>query len=154
MTRRAVAWVIIVVTAFGSLGIAAFDDVVPRTEAERTQALAQRFACPECDGQSVADSNAAVAANIRELIRSEVAAGSTDDEIRDRLLRAYGTDVLLNPPATGVSLLIWVLPALVVVGGVGAFVSIALRRRSDTLATDDDRRLVDAALRSDDRGGA
>ncbi len=154
MTRRSLAWLIIVLTAAASLGVAAFDDVVPRTETERTQALAQRFACPECDGQSVADSNAAVAANIRELIRSEVAAGSTDDEIRDRLLRAYGTDVLLNPPATGVSLLIWVLPALVVVGAVGAFVSIALRRRSDTLATDDDRRLVDAALHGSDRGEA
>ncbi|MDA3038538.1 MAG: cytochrome c-type biogenesis protein CcmH [Actinomycetota bacterium] len=148
MTRRSMAWVIIVLLAIASLGVAAFDDGVPRTEAERTQALAQRFACPECDGQSVADSNASVAANIRELIRSEVAAGATDDEIRDRLLRAYGTDVLLNPPATGVSLLIWVLPAVVVVGAVGALVSIALRRRTHTLSTDDDRRLVDAALRT------
>ncbi len=147
-------WVIIALVALGSLSVAAFDDVGPRTEAERSQALAQRFACPECDGQSVADSNAAVAANIRELIRSEVAAGATDDEIRDRLLRAYGTDVLLNPPAGGVSLLIWVLPAVVVVGAVGAFVSVALRRRTDTLATDDDRRLVDAALRDADRDGA
>mgnify|MGYP001817686531 CR=1 FL=1 len=127
------------------LVVAAVDDGAPRTEVERIQALNEAFACPECDGQSVAESNAAVAANIRDFIRQQVAAGEDDDTIRDRLIASYGSDVLLRPPSDGVSALIWILPVVVVVAG-GAAVVASIRRRGQALTvTDEDRRLVAAA---------
>lgn len=144
--NRLVAWICLGLASITFLGIAAFDSGGPREGAERVQYLSSIYACPQCDGQSVAESNAAVAETIRDRIRVKVGNGATDQEIRDELIRAYGTGVLLTPPAEGISLLIWILPVAVVVGGVAAVVTI-LRRRNDGLrdATDDDRDLVAAA---------
>lgn len=144
--NRPLSWIMLGVLAIALLGIATFDSGGPREGEERVQYLSSIYACPECDGQSVSESNAAVAANIREFIRVKVGSGATDQEIRDELIRSYGTRVLLTPPAEGISLLIWILPAIVVVGGSAVVVTI-LRRRSGGLreATDDDRRLVATA---------
>lgn len=146
--KRLASWALVGSIVVVCLGIAALDDAGPRTEAERVQTLSQTFACPECDGQSVADSNAAVASNIRDFLRAQVADGVPDDEIRDRLVEAYGSDVLLTPPSSGVSLIVWVLPALVVVLAVGAFVAVVLRGRSTDQATEDDRLLVASARKA------
>ncbi len=103
------------------LSIAAFGQGTPTAE-ERIAELNQSYACPVCDGQAVSESNAPVAATIREFIRTEVARGASDDEIRDGLVARYGGEVLLRPPSSGVSTLLWVLPVVVLVtGGVGAW---------------------------------
>ncbi len=140
-------WLAIAVLGVACLSIAAFDDG-SRTDDERVQDLSARYACPTCDGQSVAESNAAVAATIREFIAVEVANGTPDDEIRDQLVASYGTGVLLNPPSEGVSALIWILPVAVLVGGSAVVVN-SLRRddMGALVATDDDRALVEEALR-------
>lgn len=147
--QRTLSWVLLAVASCVLLGIATFDDGGPRTNEERVQHLSTVYACPQCDGQSVAESNAAVAATIRDSIRVKVGAGATDQEIRDELIRAYGTDVLLTPPAEGVSLLVWILPVLVVVGGGALVASILLRRdQSSRTATDEDQELVAKARES------
>lgn len=120
----------------------------PPTAEERIQSLSEQYACPACRGQSVAESNAAVAVNIREFIRNEVTAGATDTEIRDELVRAYGGEVLLTPPSDGVGVLVWMLPVVVLAGGcliVGSAVLGAGRRGVDP--TDDDERLVEELRR-------
>ncbi len=141
-----VRWLLLAVVASGLLSIAAFDQS-EMTDDERVEAMTSRFACPQCDGQSVAESNAAVAATIRDYIRVQVAAGATDEEIRDQLIVSYGSGVLLNPPADGVSALIWVLPVLVLVGGTTALV-VSVRRSDlgDGRATAADTELVADAL--------
>lgn len=141
-TRR-LSWVGLAVSAVALLMIAAFGDRDPVTGPERVQALSETFACPECAGQSVAESNAAVAATIREFVRDEVAAGSSDTEIRDVLLERYGTDVLLNPPAEGFASLIWILPVMVMVLGTGGLIAVVKRRPTGArTATDADAALV------------
>ena len=130
--QRRLAWIGLAVSALVLLSVAAFGDQDPTTDPERVQALSESFACPECDGQAVAESNAAVAANIREFIRDEVAAGSSDTEIRDALLESYGTDVLLNPPAEGFSALVWILPVVVMVLGTAGLVAVIRRRPTAT----------------------
>ena len=145
--QRRLAWIGLAVSAAALLLIAAFGDREPTTDPERVQSLSESFACPECDGQSVAESNAAVAANIREFIRDEVAAGSSDAEIRDALLESYGTDVLLNPPAEGFSALIWVLPVMVMVLGTAGLVAVIRRRPAATRTASE----ADAALVADAR---
>ncbi len=145
MTRRTAGWIAVLLVSLACLGIGAVGRSGPVTEAERVEGLSEKFACPLCNGESVAESNAAVSATIRDFIRVQVADGASDDEIRDRLVVSYGTDVLLNPPASGVSLLIWILPVVVVVLGAGAVVAVVLRGRETDRATDADRELVDQA---------
>ncbi len=136
-------WIAILVASVSMLSIATFDDRGPETTEERVQRLSDSFACPECDGQAVSESNAAVAATIRALIRDRVAEGMTDVEIRDELIRGYSSDVLLNPPSEGISALVWILPVVFVVFGVGGWVA-AVRRSGggSRTATDTDRKLV------------
>ena len=124
---RTVAWAGVVAAAVTLLAVATFSGGGVETDAERVQRLQESFACPECRGESVADSNAAVAATIRQFIAEEVAAGSSDLEIRNDLLRAYEARVLLNPPADGPGTLLWVLPVVIAVAGATAVATMATR---------------------------
>lgn len=135
-------WIAILVAAVSMLSVATFDDRGPETTEERIQRLSDSFACPECDGQAVSESNAAVAATIRALIRDRVAEGLTDVEIRDELIRGYSSDVLLNPPSEGISALVWILPVVFVVFGVGGWVLAVRRSGGSRTATETDRQLV------------
>jgi cytochrome c-type biogenesis protein CcmH len=131
------------------LAVATFAGGGAITDGERAEALNDQFACPTCDGQSVAESNAAVAATIRQFIRDEIDAGATDTDIRNALIQAYGTEVLLNPPSSGVATLVWVLPVLVLVGGSAIVVSSVTRNRARSAdPSAEDERIV-AELRRD-----
>ncbi len=148
---RLLAWVAILATSLSLLVVAAVDDGGLETDAERIQRLSDSYACPTCRGQSVAESNAAVAATIRQFIADSVATGVTDREIRDQLVASYEARVLLNPPAEGFATLVWVLPVvLVVVGAVGVGVAVTGQRSPDRSASDEDRDLV---ARARDRVG-
>lgn len=138
------AWAFVLVSLVVLVLIATFAVGDPPSTDERIQDLADQYACPTCKGQSVAESNAAVATTIREFIRTEVNAGATDTEIRDALVRGYGEGVLLNPPATGWNALIWILPVMVLVGGSAIVASsvLAARKRSGSA----DPTAEDAAL--------
>lgn len=110
---RPIAWIGILVAAMAMLTVASLDGGGIETDAERIQRLNESFACPVCSGESVAESNAAVSVTIRQRIAEEVTNGSSDVEIRDQLVQAYGVSVLLNPPADGFAALIWILPVVV-----------------------------------------
>ena len=145
---RLLSWVAVLAAALALLVVSGVDDRGAETDAERVQRLSESFACPVCQGESVAESNAAVAVNIRQFISDEVTAGATDEEIRDRLVQSYQARVLLNPPAEGFASLVWVLPVvLVVVGAVGVGASVTRNRGSDRPASEEDRALVERARR-------
>ncbi len=140
---RTLAWVAIVAAALSLLAVAVLDTGGVETDAERVQRLSESYACPECRGQSVADSNAAVAATIRQFISDSVTAGASDREIRDQLIASYQARVLLNPPADGFAALIWILPVvLVVVGAAGIGAAMTRNRSVDRAVTDEDRELL------------
>lgn len=151
--NKSAAWVMLGLLSVVFLTIATFDNSGPLEGEDRVQYLTTIYACPQCDGQSVSESNAAVATTIRDFIRVKVASGATDREIRDELIQAYSTDVLLTPPAEGISLLIWILPVAVFVGG-GAFVVSILMRRTNGVrsATQEDAALVAEAQRTQSAG--
>ena len=146
---RPVAWIGILVAVVALLAVASLDTGGVETDADRIQRLNQSFACPVCSGESVAESNAAVSATIRQRIAEEVTNGSSDTEIRDQLVAAYGVSVLLNPPADGFAALIWILPVVVAVfaamGAAIVFSRAGPRSRRDP--TDADRDLVEQARR-------
>ena len=141
------SWIGVFVVAGAALLYGAVDEGPPRTNADRAYALAQDFACPVCQGQSVAESDVPVARNIRREIAGWVSEGRTDDEIRDELVAAFGEDIDYNPPATGVSALVWVLPVVVLAGAVVGLVVVFRRNRRATTAEidPDDEALVAAA---------
>jgi cytochrome c-type biogenesis protein CcmH len=146
-SNRLVAWTVVAVAAIALLVVASVDDGTLETDTERIQRLSDSFACPECKGESVAESGAAVSALIRQHIADQVEAGATDIEIRDSLVDAYGARVLLNPPADGLASLLWILPVALVVGGAAA-VSTMVKRSgvgSGPTVTDADRELVERA---------
>lgn len=151
---RRVAWIGLLAAAVALLAVAVVDQGGAETEVERVQRLQQTFACPECSGESVSDSSAAVSATIRQYINQRVVEGAADQEIRDELVRAYGVEVLLNPPADGFAALVWVLPVLVAsFGAMGAAIALTRRRPAVRAPTDDDRSWV-ARARSRAQTGA
>jgi len=85
----------------------------------RVQALGKQLRCPMCQGLSIADSNSSAARAQMDKVRELVAAGRTDQEIREYFTSRYGEWALLEPPASGMNLLVWVLPlCLLVFGGL------------------------------------
>jgi cytochrome c-type biogenesis protein CcmH len=152
MSRRsgvALTWAVVGVVVVVTLAIATFGAAEP-TPAERARDLSAQFACPQCDGQSVRDSDVGVSVEIRAEIRRGVEAGRSDEQILGALADAYGEDLLLNPPSTGTSSLVWVIPVVAAVLALGGLAWVLLRRRPTASGPlgDDDRALVDAALAS------
>jgi cytochrome c-type biogenesis protein CcmH len=99
------------------------------TQEARAVRLASELQCPVCQGQSINASPAPMAQQMKDLIRSQVAEGYTDTQVRDYFVSRYGEWVLLNPKAAGFNLLVYVLPVLMLVVGV-AFVAMVVRRWS------------------------
>ena len=94
---------------------------------DRVEALAEQLRCPVCQGESVADSPSDTASAIEQQIEEMVAAGRSNEEILDHYVARYGRWVLLEPPPRGDTLLLWVLPLLVLAGGVAVVLT---RRRT------------------------
>jgi cytochrome c-type biogenesis protein CcmH len=93
----------------------------------RVQALGKQLRCPMCQGLSIAESNSSAARAQLDKVRELVAAGKSDQEIRDYFTSRYGEWALLEPPASGMNLLVWVLPLALLVGG-GFAIARTMRR--------------------------
>jgi len=97
-------------------------------------AIAAKLRCPVCQNESVADSPAELAAQMRALIRHKLAAGETADQIVAYFVSKYGEWILLEPPRRGVLWIVWLAPALAVLAGAAVAVSYlrrGLRARGD-----------------------
>ena len=73
--------------------------------------------CPVCEGQSVAESNAQLARDMRAIIKTKLLEGNTKEEIRDYFISSYGETILASPPPRGFSAILWLLPILSVLIG-------------------------------------
>lgn len=150
MSRRIASWLLLVVIGASTLVFAAVDEGAPTTNADRAYSLAKDFACPVCQGQSVAESDVVVARNIRREIRVWVDEGRSDEFIRDELVATFGEDIDYTPSGDGVTALVWILPVVagaVAVGGL-VFVFRKWRLEGELAASEDDEALV-AAARAD-----
>lgn len=155
LNKRVKQWPVFVFLASCALVlvvVGAQRDRGPTTNTERTDAIARTVKCPACAGESVYESRVPVAVAIREEIARQVAAGDTDAEIKAFIDDKYpGTQLV--PPAEGANLILWIAPVVVLVLGLGG-VALAFRRwRAQAADTgepdDDDRALVEAALRAE-----
>jgi cytochrome c-type biogenesis protein CcmH len=106
----------------------------------RARDLSRELRCMVCQNQSIDDSEAPLARDLRILVRERIAAGDSDAQVMDFLVARYGEFVLLKPRLKPHTLLLWLLPPLALVGG-GLAMWIQSRRRSRSVA-DDDRSLT------------
>lgn len=102
----------------------------PALEA-RARALSQELRCLVCQNQSIDESNADLAHDLRVLLRKRLAAGDTDKQALDYIVARYGVFVLLDPPFEPTTYLLWLTPPLLVLG-IGALLVIRARRRPDS----------------------
>jgi cytochrome c-type biogenesis protein CcmH len=103
----------------------------PAAEAleRRVQKLAAELRCLVCQNQTIADSHADLATDLRRQIREMLQAGKTDQEVLDFMTQRYGDFVLYRPPVKPTTALLWAGPALLVAGGAAALIWV-LRRRA------------------------
>ena len=152
MSRRRrviLSWLLVGVAVATMLAFGVVDGRDDRTNAERAHDIGATIACPQCVGQSVVESDVAIAREIRAEIGRLVVAGHSDDDIRARFAEQYGDWVILTPSTSGVSGLVWVIPVVGLVVGVGLLaVTLSRWRRasaSDEVVSDEDRALVESA---------
>jgi len=107
----------------------------PAQEA-RARNLSRELRCMVCQNQSIDDSDAPLARDLRLLVRERIAAGNTDQQVMDFLVARYGEFVLLKPRVEGQTLLLWLIPPLVLIGG-GVALWLGNRRRNRVAATEE-----------------
>ena len=98
----------------------------------RARALSKELRCMVCQNQSIDDSDAPLARDLRILVRERLKAGDTDQQVIEYLVARYGDFVLLRPRFTSHTALLWLMPAVVFVIGALALVVVSRRYRSRT----------------------
>lgn len=118
-----------------AVGVDADQLADPAMEAE-ARAIMKDLRCLVCQNQSIEDSNADLARDLRAVVREHVAAGEDARQIRAYLVARYGDWILLKPPFEGATLMLWIAPAVLLgIGGVLAWR--AMQRSAARLVTDD-----------------
>ncbi|MEL6751680.1 MAG: cytochrome c-type biogenesis protein [Pseudomonadota bacterium] len=116
-------------------------------EDERAKTLFSQLRCVVCQNQSIADSDAAVAADLRNIVRTKIDEGASDAAIIQYLVERYGEFVLLRPRFQMSTLLLWGAPLLVFAGGVGVLLLGRLGAESEVVAlTDEEEARLQALL--------
>ena len=95
---------------------------------ERYEALIRELRCTVCQNQTIADSNASLARDLRREVRRMMEEGMTDQEIRDFLTARYTDFVLYNPPVSPRTYLLWAAPVLLLLAGLGGAAMVVARR--------------------------
>lgn len=95
----------------------------------RTTAVASTLRCPVCQGESIQDSPSQLAQDMRALVREQLRAGKTPEEVRSYFVGRYGEWILLEPKMTGLNVLLYVFPVAIVLGGL-ALVALLVKKWS------------------------
>lgn len=99
----------------------------------RAAALYSGIMCPQCNGQTISQSHAQIAETMRQMVRERLKSGDTDDEIYAFMVGAFGRSVLASPPTSGVALIVWVVPpVMLLLGAIAVFLVVQrLKREPD-----------------------
>lgn len=138
------------VTESNEAAATAFDPV----EHKRVLGISEQLRCLVCQNQSIAESNAELAVDLRNQVIEQINAGRTDEEIIKYMVDRYGDFVLYKPPFKASTVVLWLGPGVLFFGAVIGFY-ISLRRRKKQVAqteralTPDEKRRAEALLRGD-----
>jgi len=120
--------VLVVNAARAADGAPAADDPVLEN---RVMALAENLRCLVCQNQTIADSPAELATDLKKQIREKIKQGMSDRDIIDYMVARYGDFVLYRPPLKGTTILLWFGPLLFLAAGLAALFYRVTRRRKD-----------------------
>lgn len=118
---------------------------------ERVKTLGQDLRCLVCQNQTLSDSNAPLAEDLRQVIREQIRLGKNDEEVRGFLVERYGDFVLYKPPLKASTLLLWTGPFVLLALGLSVLAALLRKRRQapgeapppDPQARDRARRLLE-----------
>jgi cytochrome c-type biogenesis protein CcmH len=143
---------LIAALVFGGAAFALQPDEVLKDPAleSRAREISAELRCLVCQNQSIDDSDAQLARDLRLLVRERLVAGDTDEEVRDYLVQRYGEFVLLKPTFRAHNLLLWLTPVLVLaLGALGAYAASRRRPQPPAALDDEERKALDALLDRD-----
>ncbi len=129
MKRLLLALLLLAAPAAAQIGDTTYRLTDPAQE-QRARAIGQELRCLVCQNQSIEDSDASLARDLRLLVREQIATGASDDEVMRFVHQRYGDFVLLRPPVNWATMLLWATPALALLGGLFAIWQV--RRRAAT----------------------
>jgi len=122
----------------------------------RIRQLEEKLRCLVCQNQTLADSSAELAGDLRKQVREQVAAGKSDDEVIEFLVQRYGDFVRYDPPLKATTALLWIGPFVLLIAA-GATLIIVLRRRrnapEELALGPEDKRLVERVLGPEKKSG-
>ena len=118
---------------------------------KRVQAISEELRCLVCQNQTIADSHADLAIDLKNQVREMLAQGKSNKEVTDYMVQRYGDFVLYRPPVKTTTWLLWFGPFLLLIGGIG-FLVLKLKNRkvSDELPIDQMQRAAELLRSSDD----
>ena len=94
----------------------------------RAREISRDIRCPVCQGETIDDSNAPIARDLRLIIRERLVAGDSDQAVVDYIVARYGEGVLFNPPAEGANLILWLAGPALLLAGIGVAMAAGRRR--------------------------
>lgn len=146
--KTLIAFLIFFATSVASANTAVPTEHDPLT-AKREIDLATKLRCLVCQNQSIAESNAELAQDLRRQIHEQIVAGKSDREIVDYMTARYGDFVLYQPPFKGTTLLLWLGPLLLLLAGAYAASRVIRARRrvgAEAPLSDEERRRAETLL--------
>ncbi|MCH8197770.1 MAG: cytochrome c-type biogenesis protein CcmH [Proteobacteria bacterium] len=152
----AVVCILALASAPGSRALAVKPDEMLADAAleARAREISKGLRCLVCQNQSIDDSDAGLARDLRILVRQRLMAGDSDEAIFRFVVDRYGDFVLLKPPMKPVTYILWFGPLLILLGAVTVLVFFFIRRRGTPITaspvlSEDDRRRLEALLNED-----
>ena len=123
-----VAWLVSGMACVAFAGSPAGADLTP-AQAQRYHTLTEQLRCLVCQNESIAQSNADLAADLRHLVAQHIVDGDSNDEIKSYLVERYGDWVLYDPPFQWSTWLLWLSPFALLLFGLGIALALLRRRR-------------------------
>ena len=128
------AFIFLLLTAHGAFAAEAAPAAADPELEKRVNAVAEELRCLVCQNQTLADSHADLAIDLKNQVREKLKQGMSEREIRDYMVERYGDFVLYRPPVKGTTLFLWFGPAILLVAGLLALF-IRLKRRREVAQT-------------------
>jgi len=95
--------------------------------------VAEQLRCPVCQNESVADSSASIAEQMRLVIRQQLQSGQSEQQVLQYFAAHYGNQILLTPPRQGINLLAWLMPIVAMLAGLGLITLVVRDWRTQNL---------------------
>lgn len=150
---RVLALLLTLLTAAPALAVLPSEQLPDPTQEARARDISRELRCQVCQNQSIDDSNAPLAADLRRIVRERIKAGDSDAQVYAYLTQRYGDYVLLKPPLRWDTTVLWFGPfAVLLIAGAALIVGMRRRRAQSAspLAPEEEQRL--AALLEKERG--